>query len=133
MHTHIKPLVDPQNSTLLTHCLQVPKVLWKTDWTQTWIKSVWHSDGIPERIFTKKLILKKISRRQKKRKIFPEGKELKDYATNEKTCTVFVQDVSPNINLMKIRKWRRLNRISLRLNIPTQRLFVWLRAPPYSF
>ena len=31
MHTHIKPLVDPLNSTLLTHCLLVPL---QTDLTQ---------------------------------------------------------------------------------------------------
>ena len=39
---------------------------------------------------------------------------LKEYATNEKkTCTVLFQDVSHNINLMRIGKWRQLNRISL--------------------
>ena len=51
--------------------------------------------------------------------------KLKESATNEKTCTVFVQDVSRNINLIRIGKWRQLNMISRRLNIPTQRfLFV---------
>ena len=55
---------------------------------------------------------------------------LKEYATNEKACTIFVQDVSHNMNLMRIGKWRRLNSISLCLNIPTQRFFVCLRAPP---
>ena len=30
-----------------------------------WIQTVWHSEEIPERIFQKKLILKKISRRHK--------------------------------------------------------------------
>ena len=53
---------------------------------------------------------------------------LKESATNEKTWTVFVQDVSHNINLMRIGKWRRLNMISRCLNIPTQRfLFAWER------
>ena len=52
---------------------------------------------------------------------------LKESATNEKTWTVFVQDVSHNINLTRIGKWRRLNMISRRLNIPTQRfLFAWV-------
>ena len=46
----------------------------------------------------------------------------------EKTCTVFVRDVSHNINLMRIGKWRRLNGISLRLNIPTQRFFCLLES-----
>ena len=50
-------------------------------------------------------------------------KSLKEYATNEETFTAFVQDVSHNINLMRIGKWRRLNRISLRLNIPAQRFY----------
>ena len=36
---------------------------------------------------------------------------------NEKTCTVFVQDVSHNINLMRIGKYRKSKRISLLLNI----------------
>ena len=55
---------------------------------------------------------------------------LKENATNEKSFTVFVKDVSHNINLMRIGKWRQLNRLSLRLNIPTQRFFVCLRAQP---
>ena len=37
----------------------------------------------------------------------------------KKTCTVFVRDVSHNINLLKIGKWKQLNRISLPLDIPT--------------
>ena len=57
---------------------------------------------------------------------------LKEYATNEKTFTAFVQDVSHNIYLMRIGKWRRLNRKSLRLNIPTQRFFfAWERHHSY--
>ena len=43
------------------------------------------------------------------------GPALKESATNEKKRTVFVQDVSHNINLMIIGKWRRLNMISRRL------------------
>ena len=59
---------------------------------------------------------------------------LKESATNEKTWTVFVQDVSHNINLMRIGKWRRLNMISRRLNIPTQRfLFAWERRHSFWF
>ena len=59
---------------------------------------------------------------------------LKESATYEKTWTVFVQDVSHNINLMRIGKWRRLNRISLRLNIPTQRfLYAWERRHSFWF
>ena len=59
---------------------------------------------------------------------------LKESATNERTWTVFVQDVSHNINLMRIGKWRRLNMISLRLNIPTQRfLFAWERRHSFWF
>ena len=46
----------------------------------------------------------------------------------KKTCTLFVQDVSHNINLMRIGKWRRLNRISLRLNIPTERFLFALEC-----
>ena len=47
----------------------------QTDWTQIrpdktssliWIQSVWHSDGIPDRDFPKKLILKKKSAADKK-------------------------------------------------------------------
>ena len=38
---------------------------------------------------------------------------------NEKRCTVFVQDVLHNINLMRIGKWTGLNRICLHLDIPT--------------
>ena len=55
---------------------------------------------------------------------------LKENATNEKSFTVFVQDVSHNINLMRIGKWRQLNGISLLLNIPTRQFFVCLRAQP---
>ena len=36
-----------------------------------WIQTFLHSGGIPERIFLKKLILKKISRRQKKHEKLP--------------------------------------------------------------
>ena len=51
-----------------------------------------------------------------------------------KTWSVFVQDVSHNINLMRIGKWRRLNMISRRLNIPTQRfLFAWERRHSFWF
>ena len=41
-----------------------------------WIQTVWHSYGIPERIFQKKVIFRKISRRQKSMQIYPVGKEL---------------------------------------------------------
>ena len=59
---------------------------------------------------------------------------LKESATNENTWTVFVQVVSHNINLMRIGKWRRWNRISRRLNIPTQRfLFAWGRRHSFWF
>ena len=37
---------------------------------------------------------------------------LKENARNEETCTVSVQNMSHNINLVRIGKWRRLNRIS---------------------
>ena len=40
-------------------------------------QSVWHSDGITERIFSKKLILKKSADDRKSMKNFPGGKELK--------------------------------------------------------
>ena len=60
--------------------------------------------------------------------------KLKESATNKKTWTVFVQDVSHNINLMRVGKWRRLNMISRRLNIPTQRfLFAWERRHSFWF
>ena len=36
-----------------------------------WIQTVWHSDSVPERFFLKKLILKKVSRRQQKHKTYP--------------------------------------------------------------
>ena len=43
------------NQDILTHCLQITL---QTDWTQIrpdkiWIQSVWHSDGIPQRILKK--------------------------------------------------------------------------------
>ena len=44
-----------------------------------WIQTVWLSIGIPERIFQKKLILKKISRQQKSMKNYPGGKVLIKY------------------------------------------------------
>ena len=64
----------------------------QTDWTQIrpnnmlaliWIQTVWHSDGIPETIFQKNLILKKISRRQKsvKNYMYPVGKRLRKQVT----------------------------------------------------
>ena len=74
-----------------------------------------------------------------KKTIFPLFKYipnnfLKESATNEKTWTVFVQDVLHNINFMRIGKWRRLNMISCRLNIPTQQfLFAWERRHCFWF
>ena len=41
-----------------------------------WIQTVCHSDGIPERILGKDVILKKISRRQKSMQNYPVGKEI---------------------------------------------------------
>ena len=43
----------------------------------TWIQTVWHSDGVPERIFGKKLDFeKKNGRQQKSMKHYLVGKEL---------------------------------------------------------
>ena len=42
-----------------------------------WIQTVWHSDGIPERIVRKGWFLKKISTRQNYMKKFQGGKEFK--------------------------------------------------------
>ena len=50
----------------------------QTVWTQSrtdqtsvliWIQTIWHTDAVSERIFSKKLILKKVSRRQKHEKL----------------------------------------------------------------
>ena len=40
-----------------------------------WIQTVWHSDGIPERLFLQKLILK-IHKQQKSMQNYPACKEL---------------------------------------------------------
>ena len=45
------------------------------------IQSVWHQDGIPERNFRKKLILK-ISADDEKKENFPGGIELNHYTRN---------------------------------------------------
>ena len=42
--------------------------------------------------------------------------DLKENAVNEETCAVSVQNTSHNINLVRIGKWRQLNKISVRLN-----------------
>ena len=43
-----------------------------------WIQTVLHPDGVPERIFRKKLILKKVSRRQQKHEKLPSMQKLDD-------------------------------------------------------
>ena len=80
----LKKLVHQMLEQVLTRCL-LSVVCWQTlqtVWTQTrpdrmsclfWIQTVWQSDGIPERFFLKKLILKKISRQQKRVKNFRIG------------------------------------------------------------
>ena len=42
-----------------------------------WIQSIWHSDGIPERIFRKSWFWKQSADDKKSMKNFPGGKELK--------------------------------------------------------
>ena len=51
----------------------------------------------------------------------------------KKACTVFVQDVLHNINLMRTGKWRRLIRISLRLNILNVAIFCLLEGAVIAF
>ena len=43
-----------------------------------WILTVWHSNSVHERIFSKKLILKKVSRRQQKHERLPSIQRGKD-------------------------------------------------------
>ena len=43
-----------------------------------WVQAVCHFDGTPERFFKKKLISKKIRRRQKSMQNYPGGKEVND-------------------------------------------------------
>ena len=80
-----------------------------------WIQTVWHSDGIPRRIFLKKLILKKISRQQKSWKISQHAVELTNFLvclrSHDRHCVI------PRVAIRYLNPWPH-NDTFFRLSTP---------------
>ena len=86
---------------LLTLCLIVSAAdyIWKqfgprsglTECLLIWIQMVWHSDGILERFFQKRLILKKIIRQQKSMQTYPVGRVIWNRSNLDRCLCLYIK------------------------------------------